>query len=131
MQLSSTGRGARIARILATERLRDWGIPPEDIPLVVGELAANAAQHGRVPGRDFRLSLTVRDGTLRIEVTDARADRVPDPQLGPVDAESGRGLLLVESLADRWGVDEKQPAPCKTVWAEITLPTASRLPRRG
>lgn len=131
VQLSSTARGARLARILATERLRDWGIPSEDIPLVVGELAANAARHGRVPGRDFRLSLTVRGGTLRIEVTDARADRVPVPQLRPADAESGRGLLLVEVLTDRWGVDEKQPAPCKTVWAEITLPTASRLPRRG
>ncbi|MEV8528240.1 ATP-binding protein [Streptomyces sp. NPDC052000] len=82
-------------------------------------------------GRDFRLSLTVRGGTLRIEVTDARADRVPVPQLRPSGAESGRGPLLVESLTDRWGVDVKQPAPCKTVWAESALPTASRLPRRG
>lgn len=40
---------------------------------VVAELAANAVLHGRVPGRDFRLRLTLRtDGALRIEVTDAR-----------------------------------------------------------
>ncbi|KUN54468.1 hypothetical protein AQJ43_14200 [Streptomyces avermitilis] len=36
------------------------------------------------------------------------------------DAESGRGLILVEAYADRWGVDDG-PAPCKTTWAELDL----------
>ncbi|MFE2758312.1 ATP-binding protein [Streptomyces halstedii] len=38
----------------------------------------------------------------------------------PGDAESGRGLLIVGALADRWGV-EAGPVPRKTVWAEIDL----------
>jgi hypothetical protein len=58
--------------------------------------------------------------TLRVEVTDTCGDRPPRPQsLGP-DAESGRGLVLVDTLADRWGV-VSGPTPRKTVWAEIDL----------
>ncbi|MFG2287062.1 ATP-binding protein [Streptomyces sp. NPDC048595] len=146
VQLSATRRGARLARLLATEQLRSWGLPLETAAHVIAELAANAALHGRVPGRDFRLMLTVYDDTLRIEVTDARAERLPvlaeHPECPecpecperPADSESGRGLLLVGALADRWGVTPG-PVPCKTVWAEITLVTASfaasHLPRPG
>jgi anti-sigma regulatory factor (Ser/Thr protein kinase) len=117
--LSSTPRGARLARLLADEQLRRWGLPMETASLVVAELAANAATHGRVPGRDFRLSLCVIGGdVLRIEVTDTRGERLPEVQPPSADAESGRGLLLVDALADRWGVVEEY-FPRKTVWAEL------------
>ena len=124
--LSATRRGARLARLLAAERLRAWGLPGEPADLIVAELAANAVLHGRVPGRSFRLglSVTVR-GVLCIEVTDARGEVLPARRravVGP--AESGHGLLLVEELADRWGV-RSGPVPCKTVWAELDLARAS------
>lgn len=126
LQLSSTPRGARLARLLATEQLRTWGLPSHPAELVVAELAANAVTHGRVPGRDFRLLLYVVGGTLRIEVTDTRGDRLPCPRHSATDAESGRGLLLVDALADRWGV-VPGPPPLKTVWAEVgTGSTGSR-----
>ncbi|MCX4582624.1 ATP-binding protein [Streptomyces sp. NBC_01481] len=123
--LSSTRRGARLARRLTVQQLTEWGHSFATAEQIVAELAANAALHGRVPGRDFRLTLTVGNaGTLRIEVTDARADRRPQRSDCPEpDAESGRGLLLVEALADRWGVDDG-PAPCKTAWAEIDRPAS-------
>jgi hypothetical protein len=82
-----------------------------------------------VSGRDFRLGLTVTaERTLRIEVTDARTDRLPatpghhdcDHEQGLSDAESGRGLILVEALADAWGCDTSGPL-VKTVWAELSL----------
>jgi anti-sigma regulatory factor (Ser/Thr protein kinase) len=93
---------------------------------IVAELAANAALHGHLPGRDFRLrvtytrSLATAAGLLRIEVTDARGERLPVLRLRPspeVDDESGRGLLIVSALADRWGTDPYPPSG-KTVWAE-------------
>ncbi|MDT0456211.1 ATP-binding protein [Streptomyces sp. DSM 41527] len=130
VQLSATRRGARLARLLATEQLRSWGLPLDTAALVVAELAANAALHGRVPGRDFRLTLTVHGDTLRVEATDARAERLPVPVEQTADGTSGRGLLLVEALADRWGV-LAGPVPCKTVWAEIDLSTGSHPPRPG
>lgn len=119
--LSPTPRGARLARLLATEQLRAWGLPLDRAPHVVAELAANAATHGRVPGRDFRLTLYVVGGTLRIEVTDTRGDRLPETRDPAGDAETGRGLVLVDALADRWGATSG-PYPRKTVWAEIDLP---------
>ncbi|MFF3731883.1 ATP-binding protein [Streptomyces sp. NPDC002476] len=120
VQLSATRRGARLARLLATEQLRSWGLPLEDAGQVVAELASNAALHGHVPGRDFRISLTVDGDTLRIEVTDARGDvmpRVTEPDDASV---AGRGLLIVEALSLRWGVREG-PFPRKTVWADLAL----------
>ncbi|MEU6348654.1 ATP-binding protein [Streptomyces sp. NPDC047072] len=118
--LSATPRGARLARLLACEQLREWGLPLDPAEHIVAELAANAATHGRVPGRDFRLTLYMVGDTLRIEVTDTRGDRLPHPELPPPDAESGRGLILVDTLASRWGVSPGPP-PRKTVWAEIRV----------
>lgn len=121
--LSATRRGARLARLLAAEQLRAWGLPLDPARLVVAELAANAALHGRVPGRSFRLTLSVTaSGTLRVEITDTRGDHLPSlVRAGHEEpAESGYGLLLVAELADRWGV-QTGPLPCKTVWAEIDL----------
>ncbi|MER6268338.1 ATP-binding protein [Streptomyces sp900105755] len=122
LRFSPTPRGARLARLLATEQLRSWGLPLDPARQIVAELAANAATHGRVSGRDFGLLLYVLGDTLRIEVTDTRGDRLPHTQpLGP-DAESGRGLVLVAALADKWGVAPGL-APRKTVWAEIGVST--------
>ncbi|MEF9905758.1 ATP-binding protein [Streptomyces sp. P9-A2] len=118
--LSSTPRSARLARLLADAQLRDWGYDSDAARLVVAELANNAVTHGRVPGRDFRLALHVVDGMLRIEVTDTRGELLPELQPPSADSESGRGLLLLEALADRWGVTEDL-FPRKTVWAELRL----------
>ncbi|MFI2631900.1 ATP-binding protein [Streptomyces collinus] len=118
--LSPTARGARLARLLATEQLRAWELPLDPAQLIVAELANNAATHGRVPGRNFQLLLYVIGQTLRIEVTDTRGDRLPLRHLADPSEESGRGLTLVAALADRWGVIPGLP-PRKTVWAELTV----------
>ncbi|MGW0393532.1 ATP-binding protein [Streptomyces sp. NPDC003042] len=119
--LPATPRGARQARQLAVAQLVSWGLPTEGPALIVAELAANAVTHGRVPGRGFRLVLTLAPGRLRVAVVDTRADRVPTFRDAGGDAEAGRGLVLVDALADRWGV-ELGPPPCKEVWAEWDLP---------
>ncbi|MEV0635889.1 ATP-binding protein [Streptomyces sp. NPDC050619] len=139
MRFTSTPRGARLARRLAAVRLDAWGIPydtePHDaIVLIVAELTANAVLHGHVPGRDFhfRLHLSAWSRTVRIEVTDTRAERLPtrpatregtrveDPE------ETGRGLLLVSHLAARWDWQPRADGPGKTVWAECVLACAGR-----
>ncbi|MFF3381001.1 ATP-binding protein [Streptomyces sp. NPDC002680] len=120
VRLSPTPRGARLARLLTAEQLRSWELPLDPARQIVAELAANAVTHGRVPGRDFRLTVYVIADTLRIEVTDTCGDRRPCPQPPSTDAESGRGLALVEALADRWGWGPGL-RPRKTVWAEIDV----------
>lgn len=135
-RFTSNPRGARLARRVGLHKLHTWGIPylsdaSESATLIIGELAANAATHGRVPGRDFELRLTYLPGDrealglLRIEVSDTRGEcRPPGP--GEIAApeegsDSGRGLLIVEALADRWAVLDCMP-PGKTVRAEMDLP---------
>lgn len=120
--LSATPRGVRLARLLAVQQLTRWGWPPsspvsESMALVVAELAANAVTHGRVPGRDFRLTLTIEgEKALRVEVADARGERLPSVCAPASLDDAGRGLLLVDALADRWGVEPRPPSG-KTVWA--------------
>ncbi|WTW93967.1 ATP-binding protein [Streptomycetaceae bacterium NBC_01309] len=123
--LSSTPRGARLGRLLAGEQLRAWAVPrdqAERAEHVVAELAANAALHGHHSQRDFRLALMFHpmSGVLRVEVTDTRGvHALPEHPSPPhPDHESGRGLLLVDALADRWGTDPHPPTG-KTVWAEL------------
>jgi anti-sigma regulatory factor (Ser/Thr protein kinase) len=126
-QLSSTRRGARLARLLAVERLIAWEMSPgiiERAEHVVAELASNAALHGRVQGRDFLLALTLDNaaGTLRIAVSDSRGEYRPAirPERG-LDDGTGRGLILVDALADRWGTEPRPPSG-KTVWALLVQP---------
>lgn len=133
-RFSATRRGARLARMLAAQQLDAWGVPygsePSDAAaLVVAELAANAVLHGRVPGRDFALRLTYNTakGLVRVEVTDthgAMPARAPRDAAAD-DGETGRGLVLVDALAVRWGVSGRS-GPGKTVWAYVSAGSADR-----
>lgn len=96
----------------------------------MAELAANAASHGRVSMRDFRLTLHLAGDILRIEVADTRGERLPELQRPDPDSESGRGLLLVDALAERWGVTEGR-FPRKTVWAELRVARPEPVPSRS
>lgn len=106
---------ARLAAHLSPDGLRDGDLMTAAV-LLIAELTANAALHGRVRGRQAHLAVRLDAGELWIEVTDARGDRWPKPQHGEDEGESGRGLLLVEALADDWGVRPHHPGG-KTVWA--------------
>jgi anti-sigma regulatory factor (Ser/Thr protein kinase) len=118
-------RSVPAAREFAREALTAWGFGSreDEVLLCVSELATNALLHGVPPGRGFLLLLR-RDpggaGTLRVEVHDSGDGR---PRLGDRPGrerdqeESGRGLLLVDALADKWDVGERDPG--KIVWCEF------------
>ena len=135
-RLSATPRGARLARRLTGSALATWGFPHDGdlshtAQLLVTELAANAVNHGRVPGRDFelRLALLPRGDTLRIEVSDARDDRALRFLDGRPEDEHGRGLVVVQVLSTLWGVTTRDVG--KTVWVELALGARRRpCPRR-
>jgi anti-sigma regulatory factor (Ser/Thr protein kinase) len=124
-RFTSTHRGSRLARHLAVHQLDEWGYAyggdvSDAAAQVVAELAANAVTHGRVPGRDFELRLLLTPEALRIEVSDARGEHGPAPAEPALDAETGRGLLLLTALTTNWGVSDRPIG--KTIWAELALP---------
>ncbi|MFK0046607.1 ATP-binding protein [Streptomyces sp. NPDC090741] len=88
--------------------LEGWPVSAEvaDVLLLaVSELAGNVVQHAAAGGR-MRVGLTFDGGRLRLEVVDqgARPPRPPHPaeEVDP-DAESGRGLLIVQLLVAEAG----------------------------
>ncbi|QNP72687.1 ATP-binding protein [Streptomyces roseirectus] len=100
-----------------------WGHPAlaPDVALVTSELTTNAILHGSLRGRLIRVRLAVVDTTLRLEVSDPRAERVPHPREASPAEQFGRGLALVGALCDDWGHGPRDGVG-KTVWAEWKLP---------
>jgi anti-sigma regulatory factor (Ser/Thr protein kinase) len=86
--------------------------------LVTSELVANAVYHAAPPGY---LQLQADDARVRIEVSDASV-REPRMVLSGAAAAGGRGLLLIDRLASRWGWDARPPG--KVVWCEVSLVAA-------
>ncbi|MGI5402118.1 ATP-binding protein [Streptomyces sp. CA-135486] len=110
-------RSVPAAREFVRAVLADWGLGTrtDDVLLCVSELATNALVHGVPPGRGYRLRLLrYEDGLLRVEVHDSGGGQ---PGVREPDGESGRGLVLVAALADKWGVGERDPG--KIVWCEF------------
>jgi anti-sigma regulatory factor (Ser/Thr protein kinase) len=114
------------ARAALLAVLGDWGVDQEvlgNAELVLSELVTNALRVPVPSDRQVgvRIARTVDEGTLRLEVSDAGAGT---PELRePGDEETGgRGLLLVEALAHRWGVEKRAAGIGKTVFAELKAP---------
>lgn len=106
------------ARRAAREVLSRWQLPAlvDRVVLVVSELVTNSVRYGRPP---LQLVLAREPRCVRVHVHDA----VPvEPQVhdGPADpgAESGRGLLIVDAVADAVGV-EQVPGDGKNVFASF------------
>ncbi|GHJ35417.1 ATP-binding protein [Streptomyces sp. TS71-3] len=97
------------------------GSPAMDtVPLLLSELVANAIQHG---GGEVRVRVRLGGWRLLIEVTDG-GKGLPVLRRRGLEEESGRGLLLVEALAESWGVSEDGA----TTWCVISIPWSSGLP---
>ncbi|SBT94846.1 Anti-sigma regulatory factor (Ser/Thr protein kinase) [Streptomyces sp. DI166] len=112
----SAATARRLAQVVV---LRQWGLTAkmtEDAVLLVSELVGNAVRH--TGARVFGLRMRRRRGWIRIEVRDPSRGL---PCLMPVQEMdvSGRGLFLVDKLADRWGVDLLPRG--KTTWFEMRV----------
>ncbi|MET7680683.1 ATP-binding protein [Streptomyces sp. NPDC005423] len=104
------------ARRALRELLRHWGRPgrSEIAELLTSELVTNALIH---TDHDAVLTATVGPRGLRVEVRDFVARR-PRPRVPNADdGTHGRGLFLVQSLADTWGVSAHGVG--KAVWFEL------------
>ncbi|PZT72300.1 MULTISPECIES: ATP-binding protein [unclassified Streptomyces] len=108
-------------------RARFAGEDAGDLLLCVSELLTNVITHvGERTPVALRVTAT-HSGRVRVAVSD------PAPAVWPIlreagpEGTSGRGLLLIDAVALRWGVEQ---SPCrKTVWCELRPPTPRRAAR--
>ncbi|MDQ0907775.1 serine/threonine-protein kinase RsbW [Streptomyces canus] len=90
-----------------------------DLALIASELFTNAVLHAHpARGREIGVTLVLSPGCVRLEVRDA-GNALPTAREPSDDDPTGRGLLLVGTLADRWDVITQVVG--KTVFAEIDL----------
>ena len=90
----------------------------EDIKLLVSELVTNAVRHPRRDGH-IEVTLELSRARVRVEVSDP-GDGFRRPRIGAPAPEAlgGRGLLIVDRVASRWGVTAGRPT---RVWFELPL----------
>ncbi|MFJ4625458.1 MULTISPECIES: ATP-binding protein [unclassified Streptomyces] len=120
LELLAAAKAVPEARRAVREHL---GVPCPEVQLCVSELLTNVIKH-LGEGTPVTLTVTHAPGRTRVSVTD------PEPyawlvvrDAGP-DDENGRGLLLLDAVALRWGVT--QGSEGKTVWCELESPHPHR-----
>ncbi|MFJ8838660.1 ATP-binding protein [Streptomyces sp. NPDC102424] len=145
LTLAATPNAVAWARRHTVDVLQRWRFPAEGIEiarLLVSELATNAIQHARPaapsattitesagPGT-IVLRLWPTDGGVVISVGDSDP-RSPVPRTGDSSATGGRGLLLTQAMANRWGYYQPGPQSGKIVWAEIPANHSTSLGEPG
>ncbi|MFF1274663.1 ATP-binding protein [Streptomyces marokkonensis] len=99
--------------------VRDWDLPlledaVETLELLTGEVIANAVVH---TGEGCQVTVSWDGLRVRLEVEDTKGGHLPGWAPAGLDEESGRGLQLVDGLAQKWGF--RSTTDGKAVWFEI------------
>ncbi|MFE2595156.1 ATP-binding protein [Streptomyces sp. NPDC059396] len=130
LRWSRDPRCVAYARLELRKALADWGLSvlEDSAVLILSELLNNAGLHAKVtPEQVIETRYFRSSGALRIEVHDGSSAR-PQPRTPDSEASDGRGLLLVDALADEWGVAERC-GPGKVVWASLSVPVVRPVER--
>ncbi|WP_405795689.1 ATP-binding protein [Streptomyces sp. NBC_01506] len=108
---------ARRARLLVSAACNAWGLPglADSAALVVSELVGNSVRHSGSYQVRVVVSLPAR-GRVRVAVVD-KSRTPPTLRVADDSEEDGRGLAVVEALADRWGTEILRWG--KRVWVEL------------
>jgi anti-sigma regulatory factor (Ser/Thr protein kinase) len=106
------------ARRYVAERLSDLEESEiEALTLMVSELATNSVRHAH---SGFRLQIETEGLMVRIEITDLGSGS-PQMSSPKVTDPSGRGLRIVDLLADSWGVEATASGAGKSVWFKMAV----------
>jgi anti-sigma regulatory factor (Ser/Thr protein kinase) len=103
VRLTAEPAAAPKARSQVLAAIRAWDVPvdPGLAILLTSELVTNAIKHEA--GQTVTLAITCSRGQLRVDVHDTSRSW-PVLVEAPADAETGRGLMLVATLSDSWGI---------------------------
>lgn len=114
--LSPVVNSARAARRFVDSTLSEWSCRDavDVVVLLTNELVTNAVLHA---GSGIGVRISRLSGRLRVEVGDA-SKQAPTARHHNLEAQTGRGLALVDSLSTCWGV-EQIVDDGKVVWFEV------------
>ncbi|MFD7062667.1 ATP-binding protein [Streptomyces sp. NPDC059906] len=123
---------ARTARHYVRDTCQSWSLPTtttDDLVAVTGELAANALEH--TDSRTVTVTCALTADTATVGVTDdGRSGGTPvisaSTGWSEGDCEGGRGLLITDALATRWGT--LRTGEGLTVWAEVAVEAGAETP---
>ncbi|MYQ75883.1 SpoIIE family protein phosphatase [Streptomyces sp. SID4923] len=109
------------ARHMIRAAVRAWGAKDraDEVELAADELVTNALMHTDGGAIVTIRVLTGPERRLRVDVED-RSSALPRRREAGEAGVSGRGLLLVDQLADAWGVESRGTGKC--VWSEFVVP---------
>ena len=109
-----------LARHVTLDLLRGWQSVHDldDAALLVSELVSNVVDHAAEESV-LTLELSLAEGWLQISVADGSSIRPVVRELSE-DRPRGRGLQLVEAIADRWGAEDHHGG--KRVWFQLAPP---------
>ncbi|MFF0202212.1 ATP-binding protein [Streptomyces sp. NPDC005017] len=109
---------AALRRIMRLH-LSAWGLHGvvDEAQLCVSELVTNVIEHVG-PGTPATLAVAMRGTRLRVEVHDPETRAFPALTAADVDAEHGRGMALVDAVAEHWGV--RLHLDRKVTWCELS-----------
>ena len=94
---------------------RDGGEVVEVVTLLVSEMVTNAVLHA---GTEVTLRIGHEGKSVRVEVTD-QSPAMPNLREVSSDSPTGRGMWLIQELADAWGQQARGNGKC--VWFEMAL----------
>ncbi|WP_340378723.1 ATP-binding protein [Streptomyces sp. SS7] len=118
--LAFTAEPTEVAALRRVMRLHlgIWGLHEvaDEAQLCVSELVSNVITHVG-PGTPATLAVSMSGVHLRIEVHDPDTRALPTLLDANVDSEGGRGMALVDAIADRWGVQLRLDR--KVTWCEL------------
>jgi anti-sigma regulatory factor (Ser/Thr protein kinase) len=86
----------------------------QDILLVASEMVSNVIRHARTP---LTLNVVIHPTRVRLVVTDGAVPFTGPRATATDDAESGRGMGIIEALCTDWGVEDTPIG--KSIWAEL------------
>lgn len=121
MRVTVGEHSVRHIRRIVRSLLAEWELAElvDAVELGVTELVTNVVRH--VPDRRCEVVvLRTAEAGVRVEVADGAPELPRVTADLPLEGESGRGLLLLDAVADKWGVGGR-PGEGKTVWFECRL----------
>jgi anti-sigma regulatory factor (Ser/Thr protein kinase) len=140
LELGALPSAVPSARLHARLVVGEWGLESiaDTVELIVSELVTNGVKASRKLEHKppVWLGLSSDGHQVLVAVWDGNEEPIQSPGVGDLElpdleAEGGRGLLLVDSLSTDWGMYLPEGVPGKVVWSVITVPDAGDMTTEG